>query len=89
MKRAALFVLLVVGPLALLLFPALRRSLARRSRAALLVVAGVFLVGGGLRFFAADGLASLTPVEKGFAVGGYTFLAVAFALVLRDALRRR
>ena len=89
MKRAALLILLVGAPLALVLFPGFRRRLAHKLRFLLLVWSGAVLFFG---LFGRPGKKNFLESEwdggwSTFAqVGGLLLFAAAFLSVLRDFL---
>jgi len=78
-KRAAFLLFFVGAPLALLLYPRLRRALARKARLVLLIYAGALLV------LALTGAAPIGP----FGWAGIALLLGAFVFVLRDDIRAR
>lgn len=85
MKRAALLVLFVGVPLAMLLFPRFRRAVLGRLRLVLLAYAGALLLTGGGQLLSGGTRGTL---HTAFAVVGFALLAFSFVLVLIDARRR-
>ena len=89
MKRAALLILLVGAPLALVLFPGFRRRLAHKLRFLLLVWSGAVLFFGLIgrpgkkNFFESEWDWGWTTFAQ---LGGLLLFAAAFASVLRDFL---
>jgi len=88
-KRAALLILLVGAPLALVLFPGFRRRLAHKLRFLLLVWSGAVLFFG---LIGAPGRKSFLEGQWGWDAGtlwplfGVALFAAAFVSVLRDFL---
>jgi hypothetical protein len=78
-KRAAFLLFFVGAPLALLLYPRLRRALARKARLVLLVYAGALLATAAFSSRAA-------PIPP-LAWIGMALLLGAFIAVLRDVTR--
>ncbi len=85
MKRAALLVLFVGVPLAMLLFPRFRRAVLGRLRLVLLAYAGALLLTGSGQLLSGGTRGALNTV---LAIAGLAILAVSFALVLNDAWKR-
>ncbi len=87
MKRAALLILLVGAPLALVLFPGFRRRLAHKLRFLLLLWSGAVLFFG---LFGGPGKENFFERVRGgdaqatWAVLGVALFAAAFVSVLRD-----
>ncbi len=89
MRRAALLVLLAGAPLALALFPRLRRALFRKARLFVLLYAGALLLTSLATGFFMNRAASLSRGELALTLAGVLLIVVAFVAVARDALRDR
>jgi hypothetical protein len=89
MKRALALVVLLGAPLAMALFPRLRRSLVRKARLVLLLYAGAVLVTAFAVGFRSNRAAGLSGGEIALGGAGVALVLFAFAAVVRDALRDR
>ena len=92
MKRAALLILMVGAPLALLFFPDLRRRIAHKMRFLLLLWSGAVLffglIGGpGKKNFLERLRAEEMGAEAAWALLGVALFAAAFVSALRDYQR--
>ena len=87
MKRAALLILVVGAPLVLLLFPELRRRIARKLRFLLLLWAGAVLFVGLFAGRGGDVFEGKETWEIGLALAGLSLFVGAFLAVLRDSGR--
>lgn len=89
MRRGIVLALLALGALALVLYPSLWRALGRLSRTFLLAATGAMLAAAAWRLLGGGPLPPLTLAETVAASAGIALLAISFALVLFDQLRRR
>jgi len=86
-KRAAVLLVLVGLPLALSLFPGLRRAALRKLRLFLILWAGAILFVGVFSGAWSSRADTLTPAQAVLTAVGLLFVLFALAAVVRDAMR--
>jgi len=89
LKRAALLLLIAGAPLLVVLFPGLRRAALRKGRLVLLLWVGAILLTGFATGIWSGRAEVMSEGQWMLAAAGVVLVLVAFASVVKDALKDR